>query len=72
MLKEVVSWGNYALLDEIALVILAACFAAIVLWALLLRRETTDKFGSIPLTDEVVEPKPIPESKKHSQGRTTR
>jgi cytochrome c oxidase cbb3-type subunit 4 len=57
MLKDVVSWLDYSVFDEIALVIFAICFFAIVVWALSLRRESTHRFGSIPLTDEVVDPR---------------
>ncbi len=57
MLKDVVSWLNYAWFDEVALVIFATCFVAIVVWSLTLRKETVDRFGSIPLTDEVVDPR---------------
>jgi hypothetical protein len=57
MLKDVVSWLDYSVFDEIALVLFAICFAAIVLWSMLLSRETTDRLGAIPLTDEVVDPR---------------
>jgi cytochrome c oxidase cbb3-type subunit 4 len=60
MLKDVVSWLDYSVFDEIALVIFAACFLAIVIWALSLRRESTNRYGAIPLTDDVVDPRPDP------------
>jgi cbb3-type cytochrome oxidase subunit 3 len=57
MLKDVMSWLDYSFFDEVALVIFAACFVAIVVWALALRRESTHRFSSIPLSDEVVDPR---------------
>jgi len=57
MLKDVVSWLDYSVFDEIALVIFAASFIAVVIWALTLRRESTERFGAIPLTDDVVDPR---------------
>ncbi|MCY3007718.1 MAG: hypothetical protein NTV29_17315 [Planctomycetota bacterium] len=62
MLKEVVSKLDYSVLEQIALVIFALCFGAICLWALTLRRSTVDRFSAIPLSDEVVDPKPHPTS----------
>lgn len=58
MLKDVVSWLDYSFFDEVALLIFAACFVAVVIWALSLRRDTTHRYGSIPLTDDVVDPRP--------------
>lgn len=57
MLKDVVSWLDYSVFDEVALVIFAACFIAIVAWTASLRRESTNRYGSIPLSDEVVDPR---------------
>lgn len=57
MLKDVVSWLDYSVFDEIALLIFAVSFVAIVIGALSLRRESTERFGAIPLTDDVVEPR---------------
>jgi cbb3-type cytochrome oxidase subunit 3 len=59
MLKEVVSKLDYSVLDQVALVIFALCLGAICLWALTLRRSTVDRFSAIPLSDEVVDPKPL-------------
>jgi hypothetical protein len=58
MLKDVVSWLDYSWFDEVALVIFACSFIAIVVGAMMLRKESVDRFGSIPLTDDVVDPKP--------------
>jgi cbb3-type cytochrome oxidase subunit 3 len=69
MLKDVVSWLDYSFFDEVALLIFAACFIGIVVWALTLKRETTHRFGSIPLTDDVVDPKPTRNSNSTSEGR---
>ena len=63
MLKDVVSKLDYSVFDEIALVIFALCFGAICLWSLTLRRSTVDRFSAIPLSDEVVDPIPHPNSK---------
>jgi len=63
MLKDVVSKLDYSVFDEIALVIFALCFGAICLWALTLRRSTVDRFSEIHLSDEVVDPRPHPNSK---------
>jgi cytochrome c oxidase cbb3-type subunit IV len=71
MLKDVVSWLDYSLFDEIALVLFAGCFLAIVIWALTLRRETADRFGSIPLTDEVVDPMPPSQITPKPLGRNS-
>ena len=60
MLKDVVSKLDYSFFDEVALVIFAICFGAICLWAITLRRSTVDRFSAIPLSDEVVNPKPQP------------
>lgn len=69
MLKDVVSWLDYSFFDEVALLIFAACFVGIVVWALTLKRETTNRFGSIPLTDEVVDPKPTRNTHSIPEGR---
>lgn len=69
MLKDVVSWLDYSFFDEVALVIFAVCFGAIVVWAMSLRNETTHKYGSIPLTDDVVDPKVIQSKQPTTVGR---
>lgn len=69
MLKDVVSWLDYSVFDEVALMIFAACFVAIVAWTASLRRESTNRFGSIPLSDEVVDPRIQANSKPTSDGR---
>jgi len=58
MLKDVVSKLDYSVFDEVALVIFAICFLAICFWAVPLKRSTVDRFSAIPLSDEVVDPKP--------------
>jgi cbb3-type cytochrome oxidase subunit 3 len=58
MLKDVVSKLDYSVFDQIALVIFAICFLAITFWAVTLRRSAVDRFSAIPLSDEVVDPKP--------------
>jgi cbb3-type cytochrome oxidase subunit 3 len=70
MLKDVVSWLDYSFFDEVALLIFAGCFVAIVVWAISLKRETTNRFGSIPLTDDVVDPMPKTHSSSPSEGST--
>jgi hypothetical protein len=69
MLKDVVSWLDYSVFDELALVIFAGCFVAIVAWTASLRRESTHRYGSIPLSDEVVDPRPQQNTNPSSNGR---
>lgn len=64
MLKDVVSKLDYSVYDQVALVIFAICFVAISFWALTLKRSTVDRFSTIPLRDEVVDPKPLPSSNR--------
>ena len=56
MLKDVVSRLDYSDFEEIALVIFAFCFLAIVWGATRLKRDATDRFSSIPIEDSVVDP----------------
>jgi cbb3-type cytochrome oxidase subunit 3 len=72
MLKDVVSWIDYSFFDEIALIIFAVCFLAIVAWALSLRKETTHKYGSIPMNEDVVDPKPSQSNQSTNSGRNPR
>jgi len=72
MLKDVVSWLDYSFFDEVALIIFAVCFIAIVAWAMSLQKETTHKYGSIPLSDDVVDPKVNQNSQPTTVGRNTR
>lgn len=69
MLKDVMSWLDYSVFDEIALLIFAASFIAIVIGALSLRREATQRYGAIPLTDEVVDLRPVHITKSSATGR---
>jgi len=56
MLKDVVSNLDYSTFDEIALVIFASVFAVIIWGAFRLRKESTDRFSAIPLSDLVQDP----------------
>ena len=56
MLKDVVSKLDYSTFDEIALVIFTLAFITIIYGAFRLRRESTDRFSSIPLSDLVQDP----------------
>lgn len=56
MLKDVVSKLDYSTFDEIALVIFALAFVAIIYGAFRLRSESTERFSSIPLSDLVQDP----------------
>ncbi|MCY2985240.1 MAG: hypothetical protein NTY15_16565 [Planctomycetota bacterium] len=47
---------DYSNFEEIALVIFGCCFVAIVWGATRLKRESTDRFSSIPIEDSVVDP----------------
>lgn len=69
MLKDVVSWLDYSIFDEIALLIFAACFIAIIIWALSLQRESTNRYSAIPLTDDVVDPKHPPTTNSSNDWR---
>ncbi len=57
MLKDVVSKLDYSSFDQIALVIFAGCFLAIAWGVLKLRPDASERFSSIPLTDDVVDPR---------------
>jgi len=56
MLKDVVSKLDYSNFDEIALVIFAMSFVAIIWGALRLSKDSTDRFSAIPLSDLVQDP----------------
>jgi len=56
MLKDVVSSLDYSTFDEIALVIFATAFLVIIWGAFRLRKESTDRFSAIPLSDLVQDP----------------
>ncbi len=56
MLKDVVSKLDYSNFDEIALVIFALSFVAIIWGAFRLSKSSTDRFSAIPLSDLVQDP----------------
>ncbi len=56
MLKDVVSKLDYSNFDEIALLIFAMSFVAIVWGAFRLSKASTDRFSAIPLSDLVQDP----------------
>jgi cytochrome c oxidase cbb3-type subunit 4 len=56
MLKEVVSRLDYSLFQELAMVLFGLSFLLIGLGTWWLGRETSIRYSSIPLTDEVVDP----------------
>ncbi len=60
MLKEVMGKLDYAMFDEIAVVIFALSFIAIVWGALRLRPESVERFSNIPIQDHVVDPRKGP------------
>ncbi|MDZ4852329.1 MAG: hypothetical protein SGI77_23830 [Pirellulaceae bacterium] len=63
MLKDVVSKLDYSNFDEIALVLFALSFGAIVWGAFRLSKEATDRFSAIPLSDAVQDPLPMKNEK---------
>lgn len=60
MLKEVMGKLDYAVFDEIAVVIFALCFIAIVWGTLRLRPDSVERFSNIPIQDNVVDPRKGP------------
>jgi hypothetical protein len=60
MLKEVISWLDYSFFGEVAVVMFAAAFFAIIWGAWRLRPESAEKFSSIPLQDQIVDPRKGP------------
>ncbi|AMV31817.1 hypothetical protein VN12_06830 [Pirellula sp. SH-Sr6A] len=57
MLKDVISQLDYSHFDEIAVVMFAISFLAIIWGALRLRPEAVERFSSIPIHDHVVDPR---------------
>ncbi|MBU6172327.1 MAG: hypothetical protein KGQ60_00895 [Planctomycetes bacterium] len=57
MLKDVISILDYALFDEIAVVLFALSFMAIVWGAWKLRPDAAERFSNIPIEDHVVDPR---------------
>jgi hypothetical protein len=60
MLKDVVSWLDYSFFDEVAVVMFAATFLAILWGVWRLRPDTAEQFGNIPIQDSVVDPRKGP------------
>lgn len=60
MLKEVMGKLDYAMFDEIAVVIFALSFIAIVWGTLRLRSDSVERFSNIPIQDNVVDPRKGP------------
>lgn len=56
MIQDIVSALDYSDCAEVALLIFVAAFGLIFYGALRLSREATDRFASIPLSDEVKDP----------------
>ncbi len=54
MLRDLVSWLDYSYLAEAALILFVATFFMIVYGALRLSRSATERFASIPLSDDEV------------------
>ena len=57
MIKDIVNSLDYSNCAEAALVLFVAAFGIMLFGALRLSREATDKFASIPLSDEVKDPR---------------
>jgi cytochrome c oxidase cbb3-type subunit IV len=54
MVKDVVSWLDYSNLAESALLLFLITFLMIVIGTLRLSKKATDRFASIPLSDDEV------------------
>jgi hypothetical protein len=63
MLKDVVSWLNYAIFDEIAVVLFGAVFLIVVWGVWKLRPDVADKFAHIAVSDDIVDPRKGTQSK---------
>lgn len=59
MLKTVVRSLDYSAYAEVALVMFVGCFVLAGVGLLFLKRETSDRFASIPLDDEVKDPRDV-------------
>ena len=57
MIKDVVNSLDYSDCAKAALVLFVAAFGIMLFGVLRLSREATDKFASIPLSDEVKDPR---------------
>ncbi len=57
MIKDIVNALDYSDCAEAALVLFVIAFGVMLFGALRLSREATDKFASIPLSDEVKDPR---------------
>jgi hypothetical protein len=56
MLKDVISKLDYAFFDEVAVVLFASCFIAILWSALRLTKDSAMRFSQIPIDERVVDP----------------
>lgn len=57
MIKDIVNSLDYSACAEAALVLFVIAFGIMLFGTLRLSREATDKFASIPLSDEVKDPR---------------
>lgn len=57
MVKDIVNALDYSNFAEAALVLFVAAFGVMLFGALRLSRQATEKFASIPLSDEVKDPR---------------
>jgi cytochrome c oxidase cbb3-type subunit 4 len=57
MIKDLLTSLDYSDFAELALAIFVGSFLAIVFGAMRLSREASDRFASIPLSDEVEDPR---------------
>ena len=56
MIRDLVSYLDYSIVAEIALAVFVAAFLVIFYGTGRLSRSATDRFASIPLSDEVKDP----------------
>lgn len=59
MLKTVIRALDFSAYAEIALVLFVACFVLAGVGLLFMSRESTNRFASIPLDDEVKDPRNV-------------
>lgn len=57
MLKDVICKLDYSNFEEIAIVLFGLAFFMIIFGTFWLKRETVDRYSSIPLSDNVVDPR---------------
>jgi cytochrome c oxidase cbb3-type subunit IV len=60
MLKDVISKIDFSLCDEVAVVLFAISFFAVIWGVFRLRSDSAERFSDIPINDHVVDPRKGP------------